>query len=919
MEHKQIDTAALKQSFKQLHTALWFFLFHIGPGIAQQTALWGYTSQGGANGVGAIVRYDSVGANGMVQHSFTTEYPGGAPEKMRMIPYNGRMYGTTAFGGRWSAGVIFSWDPATNEYRLEHQFSGWLDGANPKGGLLLHEGMMYGTAAAGGSNDKGTIFSFNPSTKAISVHHHFDITGADGERPQCTLVYFEDELYGVTPFGGANNLGAIFSLNPATSTFTKRADMTEAKGGNCYGSLVEHLNDLWGVASSGGEFGFGSIFRFEKFHNDYFRSRSLASTSGKPTGSLSKSHMYPFELYATTSLGGAYGHGSIIRYNTFNNNLERLHSFNEHDGSTPTGDLLVIPNTNPDIYQEFLYGFTENGGIDNGFNAGDGVAFKFTVSPNGYEVIKQFDYTTTQNGGYTPRGSFAQIPGTNKLAATATYGGAGLNGILFTIDASTNGFSKQLDFGASALGRDARDRVVEHNGILYGVTHQGGQYGGGVLFSFDTATKLYNVLHAFEKATGWKCFSAPALHQGRLYGTTNSGGLHDGGVLYAFDLQAGAYAVQTHFNSGTGLYPGRLVWHNQQFWSTCRGGGSQHKGTIFSWNPGSGQLAKRYDFTGAGNFENAYGTLLPAGGGFYAVSGGGNFDGGALYQYDTAANTMQIRANFNANVTGAQPGEALAMVNEKVYGTCGFGGSISSSFGSVWEWNPANNQMTRKQLLSGVGTGQAPRGGFIEYNSMLYATTWLGGNFNAGAVLQYNPTTNTLIKKHDASNNTGTHPEGVLAAITPAAAACPQLGSDAGIVVACANDSTDITTLFTTTGFTQLNWSVANPQQAPVGLHRLIAINTQGCADTAYASVYNKLAVWTGHQNSEWTNPANWLNGELPTAEHHVIIPSGAPHWPVVAQLITVISLQVKNGATFQLQGVGNINTTGVCSELPNE
>lgn len=892
--------------------AFCLLLFYWVPGIAQNTHLWGYTNEGGVNGVGAIVRYDSVGANPEVQHSFNTEIPGAAPGKMSLIYYDGKMYGTTAGGGRFGAGIIFYWDPISRAYAVEHVFTNGPGGATPQGGLLYYNGRMYGTTQAGGFNDKGTIFEFNPANNAFNIRHHFD--GTDGERPQCTLVEHMDNLYGVTPFGGENDQGVIFSLNSFTKVFTKHTDMTQSKGGHCYGSLLLHSGDLWGLASSGGEFGGGSIFRYEFFQQDYFRSRSFQSSSFKPMGSLSKSHLNAFELYATTSQGGALGHGAIIRYNTFNNNLDRPHSFSGTDGSYPTGDLLVIRNPDQNIYQEFLYGFTQLGGTPNTYNEGNGVAFKLTINPNALEVVKYFDY---ENDGNNPRGAFAEIPGTNMLAATISYGGKAHVGTLFTMITSNNAITKELDFGTAANGREAKDRVVEWKGKLYGITIHGGQHNSGVLFCFDTTTKAYTVLHHFAKATGWYCYDAPIIDNGILYGTTHQGGNNDAGVLYAFDLATQTFTVRHHFGPAVGLYPGKLVKYQGKYWSTCSRGGSQDAGTLFYWDAATNQLTKLKDFSNALNFKGPRGTLLPAGPKLYGVAGGGSFGGGILYEYDTASTTITIKNHFDPETIGGQPGDNLVLHNGKVYGTCVSMGSANSQFGSIWEWTPANNQLVRKQLLNSVGTHNYPWGGFMEHNGLLYANTWLGGNFNMGTILQYNPATNTLTKKHNASYNTGAYPTGVLVAITQAPASCPSLGPDSSIAVPCANDSTDITSLFTSTGFTQLTWSVINPLKAPIGLHQLIATNAQGCVDTALANVYNRVAVWTGQQNSLWTNPANWLNNEVPTAEHHVIIPSDAANWPSVSAPIAVVSLQVKNGATIQVNGAGNIVATGQCAVLP--
>jgi uncharacterized repeat protein (TIGR03803 family) len=146
---------------------------------------------------------------------------------------DGLLYGTTQGGGWLSlGGAAFKIDTSGN-YSVVHLFN--TAGYGPEGmkseaGLLLaSNGVFYGTNSLDGlpvmsSNVKGTVFRMN-ANGAVEVMRTF--TGSDGATPYAGLLQGNDgNLYGTTVFGGANNKGTIFRLNPtarpiiASFTFT---------------------------------------------------------------------------------------------------------------------------------------------------------------------------------------------------------------------------------------------------------------------------------------------------------------------------------------------------------------------------------------------------------------------------------------------------------------------------------------------------------------------------------------------------------------------------------------------------------------------------------------------------------------------------------------------------------------------------
>jgi uncharacterized repeat protein (TIGR03803 family) len=79
------------------------------------------------------------------------------------------------------------------------------DGATPNGSLIAVGSTLYGLTTAGGTNGNGTIYSYNPLTKAETPVYSFGGSG-DGAKPYGALCQSGSILYGTTSAGGGNSL-----------------------------------------------------------------------------------------------------------------------------------------------------------------------------------------------------------------------------------------------------------------------------------------------------------------------------------------------------------------------------------------------------------------------------------------------------------------------------------------------------------------------------------------------------------------------------------------------------------------------------------------------------------------------------------------------------------------------------------------
>ena len=187
--------------------------------------LYGTTNQGGAYGGGTLFAVSKATGTETVLHSFGGgSGDGSRPQYGSLINVNGTVYGTTEQGGAYDGGgncyeqgcgTVFSITPS-GTYAILHSFGnlsdGVYDGEYPYAGLANVSGTLYGTTAHGGAYSEGTVYSITPSTSdAETVIWAF---GGEpgGAKPAADLIVVKGTLYGTTTSGGAYNDGTIFSL-----------------------------------------------------------------------------------------------------------------------------------------------------------------------------------------------------------------------------------------------------------------------------------------------------------------------------------------------------------------------------------------------------------------------------------------------------------------------------------------------------------------------------------------------------------------------------------------------------------------------------------------------------------------------------------------------------------------------------------
>jgi len=202
-----------------------------------------------------------------VLYSFTGGASGESPYAGITFDQQGRIYGTTVYGGIHNEGLV---------YRLAHEGEGWIlsplysfgsqhqDGSNPFAGVIFGpDGVLYGTTYNGGATGHGTVFSLQPPATACksvlcpwleTILYSFT-GGADGAYPAYGNLAFDraGNIYGTAYGGGSSGDGVVFKLTRSGSGWVESV-LWNFGGSTGYatlgGVIFDSADNLYGTTNS---------------------------------------------------------------------------------------------------------------------------------------------------------------------------------------------------------------------------------------------------------------------------------------------------------------------------------------------------------------------------------------------------------------------------------------------------------------------------------------------------------------------------------------------------------------------------------------------------------------------------------------------------------------------------------------------
>lgn len=409
-----------------------------GIALTSSGELYGYLISGGNTLNGGIYVYDKTAdpKTITIASSFINYINGINPVGKLTRAANGKLYGNMSVGGANAStsgintgGVLFSFDPVSEEYVVEYDFPA---GSVPNGSMVLvNNRLLYGMSEKGGDNDKGYIFEYNTQTQVFTIIASFN--GSNGSYPKGGFIYSSNgRLYGTASQGGSQSGGTLFSLMPTenggSGSIVVINSFSTELGGSPYGDVLETSGSLFCTTYSG------------------------PSLLGSNQGTISK-----FGPMTTPSLQG------LVETNYMNESINEGY---------PVGSLTAVGSN--------IYG-TTHGTLND--NSQFGVVFKTTTSLASTTILHQFIGNSGSTvSGAKPVGKMT-LSDNNKLygfTSEVNLGGAMIPAYIFELDPSTDTYSTITELtdeigNTPSLNAElalicATDASVTHDKVLHQLT-----------------------------------------------------------------------------------------------------------------------------------------------------------------------------------------------------------------------------------------------------------------------------------------------------------------------------------------------------------------------------------------------------------------------------------------------------------------
>jgi uncharacterized repeat protein (TIGR03803 family) len=231
-------------------------------------ALYGNAVFGGRLNAGIVFRIEPDGSNFRVLHHFgDSESDGRTPIGSVLAGQDGMLFGTSYNGGLYNNGTVFRLNKDGGGYEILHHFEGNnVDGKNPCSTLAIgRAGWIYGTTPFGGVSASGIIYRLMPNGSGFQVLHLFDPQESDAANPYSGLLVGEDGvLFGTASAGGDFGFGAIFKLNGDGTGYQQIHTYRGREGAFPHGALRFGIDGwLYGTTMAGGHAD-GTVFRMRR-------------------------------------------------------------------------------------------------------------------------------------------------------------------------------------------------------------------------------------------------------------------------------------------------------------------------------------------------------------------------------------------------------------------------------------------------------------------------------------------------------------------------------------------------------------------------------------------------------------------------------------------------------------------------------
>ncbi|HZT43548.1 MAG TPA: choice-of-anchor tandem repeat GloVer-containing protein [Chthonomonadaceae bacterium] len=497
-------------------------------GAGSDNNLYGTTYTGGANGYGNVYKISTDGSVFADIHDFSYS-DGGYPNANVNLGSDGKLYGTTLYGGSVGYGTVFQLSTDGTIFNSLHSFAGNPDGAYPLAAVLMgSDGLLHGASYYSSYTNPnnpfaGILFTVDTSGNYNSV---FDLANGfhDGSNPAFgSLVLGKDgNYYGTTYSGGAGGYGTLFKMTPSGNV-TVLVAFNFYDGAGPYNAITfDKSGNIYGTTSYGGIYGSGNVWKYSPTTNTVTDLFDLGGAAGFFL--TSNVVVSGTKLFGTAVYGGSHDYGALFEMTLGTlTTLTILHSFNYSDGAFPFGQLILGSD-------KALYACCNGGGA-----YGYGTIFKATTK-GVVTTLHSLDGST--EGAYPNSGV---IEGKDGMLYAGTYlGGANGVGTAYQVSRDGSVFNVLHTFDYSDGSGAVGEFLWGSDNMLYGTTYSGGANGNGTAFQLSPDGSVFNSLYSFgaSSSDGSTPFAGVTEGpDGNMYGVTDAGGTFSAGTAYMLPTQ----------------------------------------------------------------------------------------------------------------------------------------------------------------------------------------------------------------------------------------------------------------------------------------------------------------------------------------------------------------------------------------------
>jgi len=362
----------------------------------------------------------------------------------------------------------------------------------------------------------------------------------------------------------------------------------------------------------------------------------------------------------------------------------RIHDFIRDDGGVP----YAAPALSADGY---LYGTTSEGGT-----SGWGTIYRVRPDGSDFQSLHSFDWVAEGAGfGGVIEGRDGALYGTTR---NGDSNGSVSAGAVFRMAKDGSGYTTLHAMAANGGDGGVQNARLaqDADGVLYGVSTQGGSTGLGTVFSLRPDGSAFTVLHRFAGGLdGGAPIGALSIGaDGRIYGTTAAYGAGFQGTVFTMARDGSDYRVLHALSrlTGDGDSPQSDLTDGGDGWfygTTAFGGIFCDCGTAFRVNTsGAYETLRSLD----GQLSGATPIGAPAFGpnghlyGTARTNAGGQFAGGAIWELDRQGKLVGVY-DFPMPELYAPTGNLVLGPDKRFYTVANY--SKPNDYGAVISFDPA--------------------------------------------------------------------------------------------------------------------------------------------------------------------------------------------------------------------------------------